>query len=168
MPIADNLKYWQDLRDLTTAELAEKANVPEATITKIRTRVTKNPNADTLQRLAKALECSINDLTDTPSVESSEIRELLPKKLSTDPEELVSVICTTLKNQRLASDRTVAELRKDRNTWRKFALFALAVLVPVSIATLVLTAVTYWDLCHLDRGFIRETTLAAMTYSKII
>lgn len=168
MPIADNLKYWQDLRDLTTAELAEKANVPEATITKIRTRVTKNPNADTLQRLAKALECSINDLTDTPSVEASEIRELLPKKLPTDPEELVSVICTTLRNQQIAADRTAAELRKDRNTWRKFAFIALAILVPISVATLALTVVTYWDLCHLDRGFIREASLAAIAYSKII
>lgn len=154
MPIAENLRYWQDLQKLTTAELAIKANVPEATITKIRTRVTRNPNAETLQRLAKALGCSINDLTDSPSVEDSEIRDLLPKKLPADPEELVGLLCSTLRNQRLANDRTVAELRKDRNGWRKFALTLLGFLVPAMLVTLVLLAVMYWDLSHPGQGNI--------------
>lgn len=154
MPIAENLRYWQELQKLTTAELAIKANVPEATITKIRTRVTKNPNADTLQRLAKALECSINDLTDSPSVEDSEIRDLLPKKLPSDPEELVGLLCSTLRNQRLANDRTVAELRKDRNSWRKFALTLLGVVVPVMLVTMALLLFMYWDLSHPGQGNI--------------
>lgn len=154
MPIAENLRYWQDLQKLTTAELAEKANVPEATITKIRTRVTKNPNADTLQRLAKALGCSINDLTDFPSVEDNEIRDLLPKKLPSDSEELVALLCSTLRNQRLANDRSVAELRKDRNSWRKFALTLLGVVVPAIIVTMALLLFMYWDLSHPGQGNI--------------
>lgn len=154
MPVADNLKYWQDIRFLTTAELSVKANVPEATITKIRTRVTKNPNMDTLQRLAKALEISINDLTDTPSVDNEEIRDLLPKKLPSDPEELVGVICAALRNQHAAADRNMLELRKDRNSWRKFALTLLGVVLPLLIVTMVIVAVMYWDLSHPGVGNI--------------
>lgn len=154
MPIADNLKYWQDVRHVTTAALAEKSNVPEATITKIRTRVTKNPNMDTLQRLAKALDVSINDLTDAPSVEDEEIRELLPKKLPSDPEEIVGLLCATLRSQRLASERTLSELRKDRNHWRKMAVTCIGALLPMILLALALVALMYWDLSHPGDGNI--------------
>ena len=139
---------------MTTADLAEKSGVPDPTITKIRTGVTKNPNADTLQRLAKALEVSINDLTDSPSVDDAEIRALLPKKLPTDPEELISMFCSTLKNQRIANDRTTAELRKDRNFWRKFAVVCIGCIIPVVLITLVMVLVMYWDLSHPTQGNI--------------
>ena len=165
MPIADNLKYWQDLRDLTTAELAEKANVPEATITKIRTRVTRSPNAETLQRLAKALEITINDLTDTPSVDNEELREMLPKKMPTDPQELTETVVSALRHQRIAFERTVSELRKDRNFWRKFAVVCIGVLIPVAIVTLILLLFMYWDLSHPGQGNIQ---LAAQTLSAVL
>lgn len=154
MPIADNLKYWQDLRDLTTAELAEKANVPEATITKIRTRVTRNPNAETLQRLAKALEVTINDLTDTPSVDNEELREMLPKKLPVDSQELVETVVSALRQQRIAFERTVSELRKDRNFWRKFSVVCLSILIPMTVVTMLLILFMYWDLSHPHEGNI--------------
>ena len=154
MPISENLKYWQDIKHVTTAELAEKSGVPDTTITKIRTRVTKNPNMDTLQRLAKALDVSINDLTDTPSVEDAEIRDLLPPKLPSDPEEIVALLCATLRSQRLANDRTLAELRKDRNSWRKMSVTLLSVIVPIMLATMILAAIIYWDLSHPGQGNI--------------
>ena len=144
---------------MSTADLSEKANVPEATITKIRTKVTKNPNMDTLQRLAKALEVSINDLTDTPTVDEKEIRDLLPKKLPADQTELVELICTTLRNQRMASNRTVDELRKDRNTWRKISLLAIGALIPIVVATFALLCLLYWDLSHPTQGNIVYTML---------
>ena len=154
MPISENLKYWQDIKHVTTAELAEKSGVPDTTITKIRTRVTKNPNMDTLQRLAKALDVSINDLTDTPSVEDAEIRDLLPPKLPSDPEEIVALLCATLRSQRVASDRTLSELRKDRNHWRKMSVTLLSVIVPVLLITMMLVLFMYWDLSHPGQGNI--------------
>lgn len=154
MPIAENLKYWQDIRHVTTAELAEKSGVPDTTITKIRTRVTKNPNMDTLQRLAKALDVSINDLTDTPSVNDAEIRDLLPPKLPSDPEELVGVICAALRNQHAAADRNMLELRKDRNSWRKMCITLLSVVLPIMIISTVLIIFMYWDLSHPGQGNI--------------
>ena len=116
MPIAENLKYWMDVRHITTAALAEKCDVPDSTITKIRTRQTMNPNMDTLKRLAKGLDISVNDLTDVPSLDEEEIRELLPKKMTGVSDESLQAFLSALRNQRLAADRTLGELRKERET----------------------------------------------------
>ena len=154
MPIAENLKYWMEVRRITTAALAEKCNVPESTITKIRTRQTMSPNADTLKSLAKGLGVTVNDLTDVPSVEDEELRDLLPKKLPGASDELLCTVLTALRNQRLASDRTVDELRRDRNFWRKFTVICLGIIIPVSVITLALVLFMYWDLSHPHEGNI--------------
>lgn len=154
MPIAQNLKYWLDIRNMTTAKLAAKCKVPETTITKIRTGVTQNPNIDTLKMLADGLDITVNDLLDYPVVEDAELRDLLPQNMSGVSEELFSQILTTLRNQRLASDRTTAELRKDRNFWRKFAVVCIGCIIPMVLTTLVLVLVMYWDLSHPTEGNI--------------
>ncbi len=154
MPIASNLKYWQSLRNMTTAELAAESGVPDATITKIRTGQTKNPNMDTLQRLSKTLQCSINDLTDVPSVDEQELRDLLPKAMPGVSEEMIAAFLTALRNQRIEGNRTVTELRKDRNSWRKFSMVCVGLLVPLVVITLVLVLFMYWDLSHPGQGNI--------------
>ena len=162
MPIAENLKYWMDVRHITTAALAEKCNVPESTITKIRTRQTVNPNMDTLKSLAKGLGVTVNDLTDVPSVDDEELRNLLPKKLPAVSDELLCTVLTALRNQRLASDRTVDELRRDRNFWRKFAVVCFGCMIPMLLAILVLILVLYWDLAHPSDGNIIRATAEAL------
>lgn len=154
MPISNNLKYWMDIRHVTTAELSEKSGVPDATITKIRTRVTKSPNMETLKMLAKGLEITVNDLVDHPLADDAELRDLLPKNMSGVSDELLSQILTTLRNQRLAADRTASELRKDRNFWRKFAVVCIGCIIPVVIVTLVMVLFMYWDLSHPTEGNI--------------
>ena len=154
MPIAENLKYWMDVRRITTAALAEKCDVPDSTITKIRTRQTMNPNMETLKRLAKGLDITVNDLTDVPSVEDEELRDLLPKKLPGMSDELLCTVLTALRNQRLASDRTVDELRRDRNFWRKFAVVCMGIMIPLVAITLALVLFMYWDLSHPHEGNI--------------
>lgn len=154
MPIAENLKYWMDVRHITTAALAEKCDVPDSTITKIRTRQTMNPNMDTLKRLAKGLDISVNDLTDVPSLDEEEIRDLLPKKMTGVSDESLQAFLSALRNQRLAADRTLGELRKDRNHWRKFAVCLLGVLVPVMLITMATVLLIYWDLSHPGEGNI--------------
>ena len=154
MPISQNLKYWMDVRHTTTAALSEKANIPAPTITKIRTGETKNPNADTLQRIAKALDVSINDLTDTPAIDDDELRDLLPKKLPADNEELVGMIVNTLRNQRISNERTMAELRKDRNFWRQMLIICVGIILPLLIVTFAITCFMYWDLSHPTEGNI--------------
>jgi transcriptional regulator with XRE-family HTH domain len=154
MPIAENLKYWMDVCHITTAALAEKSNVPDSTITKIRTRQTLNPNMETLKSLAKGLGITVNDLTDVPSVDDEELREALPQKLPVDSQELMETVLRAMRNQRIASDRTVAELRKDRNFWRKFSVVCLGILIPITIITLTLVLFMYWDLSHPTEGNI--------------
>lgn len=164
MPVSENLKYFMELYHVTTAQLAEKSGIPDSTITKIRSKVTLNPNIDTLQAIAKALNITVNDLVDHPTTDEEELRDLLPKNTKGVPEEFISEFLGTLRRQRQAADRTVAELRRDRNFWRKFAVITLAVVVPISIVTLVLTAVTYWDLCHPDQGYITREMLETLSY----
>lgn len=154
MALADNLKYWQSLKNMTTDQLATKANVPKDTISKIRAGITRNPSMDTLQRLSTALECSIDDLVDVAPVDSAGVRELLPKKIPTDPEELANIICISLRNQRVSNERSLSELRKDRNMWRKLALTLLGVVIPCVLVCMVMLLVLYWDLSHPGLGNI--------------
>ena len=158
MPISENLKYLMDLYHVTTAQLSAKTGVPESTITKIRSKVTLSPSMDTLQALAKGLNVSINDLVDHPSTADEEIRDLMPKNTKGVPEEFINAVFTTLRNQRLASDRTVAELRKDRNFWRKFAVICISVIVPMLAINMIVNLVMYWDLSHPLRGNIQFTS----------
>lgn len=154
MALADNLKYWQSLKNMTTDQLATKANVPKDTISKIRAGITRNPSMDTLQRLSTALECSIDDLVDVAPVDSAGVRELLPKKIPTDPEELANIICISLRNQRVSNERSLSELRKDRNMWRKLALTLLGIVIPCVLVCMVMLLVLYWDLSHPGLGNI--------------
>lgn len=154
MALADNLKYWQSLKNMTTDQLATKANVPKDTISKIRAGITRNPSMDTLQRLSTALECSIDDLVDVAPVDSAGVRELLPKKIPTDPEELANIICISLRNQRVSNERSLSELRKDRNMWRKLALTLLGIVIPCVLICMVMLLVLYWDLSHPGLGNI--------------
>ena len=62
MSLAENVKYYQELKNMTTAEFASAANLPADTINKIRAGATQNPSMDTLRRMATALGCSIDDL----------------------------------------------------------------------------------------------------------
>lgn len=154
MALAENLKYQKSLKNWTTEKLAVEANIPKDTISKILAGITRNPSMDTLQKLSTALECSIEDLVDVAPVDSTSVRELLPKKIPTDPEELANVICMSLRNQRLTNERTMSELRKDRNTWRKTAIVLMTCIVPCLIICMVMLLVLYWDLSHPGLGNI--------------
>ena len=55
------LKQWMALKEITTAELSEKASVSEATICHMRTGKFK-PRLDTLIKIANALEIEIGDI----------------------------------------------------------------------------------------------------------
>lgn len=55
------LKQWMALRELTSAELAEKSGVSETTICHMRTGKFK-PRLDTLIKIAKALKVEIGDI----------------------------------------------------------------------------------------------------------
>ena len=65
----DNLKRIKQEKNLSTAQLADKANLPEKTVIRILKGTTANPYLDTLDRLAGAMDCTIGDiLADTGAV----------------------------------------------------------------------------------------------------
>ena len=91
MSLAENVKYYQELKNMTTAEFASAANLPADTINKIRAGATQNPSMDTLKRMATALGCSIDDLAGLPKPDM-DVRELFPEDLPTDPEKLAALV----------------------------------------------------------------------------
>lgn len=60
--IGSKIKKLRLEKDLTQEELAVKAGIPYATLIKIENDSVKNPTINTLQKLAQALEVSVDEL----------------------------------------------------------------------------------------------------------
>lgn len=60
--IASNMKKYRGKRDLSQTKLSEISGVTYNTIIKIESGANKNPTIDTLTKIAKALEVSVDDL----------------------------------------------------------------------------------------------------------
>jgi transcriptional regulator with XRE-family HTH domain len=68
MSLGDNIKRYRELRNLTVQELADKMGIGKAGIYKWENGDTK-PGIDSLTDLSKALDCTINDLTNENSTD---------------------------------------------------------------------------------------------------
>jgi transcriptional regulator with XRE-family HTH domain len=64
-----NLVYYKRLRKMTNKSLAVATGLPEGTIGRIASGLTKEPTLKTLRLLAKALNCTIDDLQTGGTVE---------------------------------------------------------------------------------------------------
>jgi transcriptional regulator with XRE-family HTH domain len=60
--IADRIKALMQRRKITDAELARQINVPQATISRILSGVTKDPRVSTLREIARVLGSTIDHL----------------------------------------------------------------------------------------------------------
>ncbi|PJA02089.1 XRE family transcriptional regulator [bacterium (Candidatus Gribaldobacteria) CG_4_10_14_0_2_um_filter_36_18] len=60
--IANNLRKLRKAKGLSQERLARLANVANNTIVKIEAGKNKNPTLNTLKKIAKALEVSVDDL----------------------------------------------------------------------------------------------------------
>lgn len=149
MNIGENLKALQDKTGMTTAQLAEKAGLPVDTINKIRSGATRNPNADTVQRLASALGVPAGsllggDVPDDVSPAEGHDRGMLKLYLA------------GLARQKESYELTIASLEKshaqalahaERNGRRWFWL----AIVLIACILFVLG----WDITHPTMGYIR-------------
>lgn len=61
-PLSKNLKKLRGQKGLSQDRLAKLADISNNTIIKIEQAENKNPTLDTLKKLAKALEISVDDL----------------------------------------------------------------------------------------------------------
>lgn len=154
MTLAENVKHHQELKDMTTVEFAEKANLPADTINKIRAGTTQNPNMETLKRMAAALDCTIDQLAGVERDELEDVRELLPEQMPADPEAMVALFCKTLRQQTINHEKTMAEIRKDRNWWRGAALGIMCTALLLLIIAIIMVSILYWDLSHPTEGNI--------------
>ena len=69
----DNLKRLKQEKGMTTKHIAEKTSLPEKTVQRIFSGDTANPYVDTIQRIASALDASLDDIfADTKAVVSTE------------------------------------------------------------------------------------------------
>lgn len=64
-----NVIYYKKLQKMTNKTLAEATGLPEGTISRIASGQTKEPTLKTLRLLAKALDCTIDDLQTGGTIE---------------------------------------------------------------------------------------------------
>ncbi len=60
--IGHKIKKLIKVKDMTQEELARKADIPYATLLKILNGTVENPTVKTMQKLAMALEVSVDEL----------------------------------------------------------------------------------------------------------
>jgi len=99
------LREARDLRQLSQAELAEKARIPVAMISHFETGVRGSASADNLVKLANALEVSVDYLlgrSDDPVPRDGPVQATLLRALGTaslDEIQSVTRIAEALKNK---------------------------------------------------------------------
>lgn len=57
----EEMTKWRKLRGLSLDELATKSNVPLSTLRKVMSGNTPNPQIETVQAIADALDCTLDD-----------------------------------------------------------------------------------------------------------
>lgn len=60
--IGGKIKKFRNKQVLTQDELARKSDLPYTTLTKIETNVIKNPSIQTVMKIAKGLDITLDDL----------------------------------------------------------------------------------------------------------
>ena len=60
--IGDNIKKFRKKKELTQDGLARKADIPYTTLTKLESNVVKKPSVQTVVKIAKALDVSVEEL----------------------------------------------------------------------------------------------------------
>ena len=72
MDLGDRIKRQREKRRLTQAELAELANVNQALISRLESKVSASTNSEVLKGLARALGCTTDYLVGMHEDEDSE------------------------------------------------------------------------------------------------
>ena len=60
--VGDNVKKFRKKKGLTQDGLARKADIPYTTLTKLESNVVKKPSVQTIAKIARTLEVSIEEL----------------------------------------------------------------------------------------------------------
>ncbi len=60
--VGDKVKKFRKKKDFTQGGLARKADIPYTTLTKLESNVVKKPSVQTVAKIAKALDVSMEEL----------------------------------------------------------------------------------------------------------
>lgn len=60
--IGDKIKAWRKKKELTQDALVKKADIPYTTLAKIESNVIENPSLQTVTKIAKGLNISLDEL----------------------------------------------------------------------------------------------------------
>jgi transcriptional regulator with XRE-family HTH domain len=60
--ISVRIKYWRKKKGLTQDALAKKADIPYTTLAKIESDVVKRPSIQTMMKIAKGLDITVDEL----------------------------------------------------------------------------------------------------------
>ena len=70
MSLGEKINEIRKRNSISIDELCRRSGVPKGTLSKITAGITANPTLDTVQAIAKALNCSLDDLDDSPKAHS--------------------------------------------------------------------------------------------------
>ncbi len=76
MNIGDNIKFFRKQKGLTQKQLAEKIGSTDSAVTRYESNA-REPNIETITKIAEALECTVNDLLGLNLTDNKEVREFL-------------------------------------------------------------------------------------------
>lgn len=156
--VREKIKMLKTQKGWSNKRLAEEANLPEDTVNKILSGTTRNPNTDTLRRLASALDVTLDELTaETSAAPVPPVLPVLPVPARSDPAcaEIVRIYEQQLEKMEDRYERRLAEAHArevaaaKKGDTRFYALLCVILVLFVVIIYLIV------DALHGNWGFFQ-------------
>lgn len=158
--VKDRLKILKAQKGWSNKKLAEAANLPEDTVAKICSGVTRNPNTDTLRRLAQALDVTLDELTAEPDHIPVLPQEKTPVPVANPPAcgEVVRIYEQQIAKMEERYERRLAEAHAREAAAHKKGEIRFYVLLGVVVALIALSVYLSVDALHGDWGLFQYQT----------
>jgi repressor LexA len=78
MSVSNKITELRKSKKLSIDKLVKLSGVPKGTLSKISAGITTNPNLDTMKAIAKALSCTLDDLSDNPENDIMDVDNIVP------------------------------------------------------------------------------------------
>lgn len=89
MELGELISLYRKQKGMTIDELAEKSGVPKGTINKIIGGITKAPTLENIRAIAYALDKTLNDFDNSPSIKKSPLKNNKMLKRCQDMDALI-------------------------------------------------------------------------------
>lgn len=144
------IKDRKNERNWSNQQLADAANLPVDTVNKILAGITRNPNTDTLMRIAAALDCSLGELLGETA------KQITPKAEGSDDMQTILNVMREMYDSRIQDLQASLEKSEKREQRLRHEQYILIFFVLALIALIVYLIV---DALHGNWGFFQYQTL---------